>query len=95
MLISVMISVLSSANISRSCSVCIKIGAFIRVNLILGDDMFITVGRRACEVETHEVDCLGILAYVFEVYNLKRIFHVFKHKVLVECKTFCNYSYLK
>ena len=38
------------------------------------------------KVEPPITDHLRILAYDYKVYNLFKIFHVCKHKVLVECK---------
>ena len=38
-------------------------------------------GQSNNKVETPKIDHLRILAYVFEVYNLKMTFHVCKHHV--------------
>ena len=43
------------------------------------------------KVEPPITDHLRILAYDNKVYNLFRIFHVCKHKVLVECKKSHNF----
>ena len=43
------------------------------------------------KVEPPITNHLRILAYDIKVYNLFRIFHVCKHKVLVECKKFRDF----
>ena len=44
-----------------------------------------------CKVEAPITNHLRILAYEIKVYNFFRIFHLCKHKLLVECKKFRDF----